>query len=270
MSQESPADRPFFLRVFEGSNRLQARFADLPRILFQGLWLGLLSRERLARLDEFYYGEAQANQPDYAGDGHNLRGLFDWESAAVARHFPRGGRVVVTGAGGGRELVWFLQQGYDAVGYEPHPQLVTAGRELLRGRDFDERLHPCDRDRFPTGATPCDAVIVGWCSYMLIPGRSRRVGFLRGARAVLSPGAPLLVSFAVREPGQMLFHEVARLANVARRLRRDELVEAGDMLSPNFIHHFTRDELAAELSAAGFQLETFEREPYGHAVARAT
>jgi hypothetical protein len=43
-------------------------------------------------------------------------------------------------------------------------------------------------------------------------------------------------------------------------------VEIGDDLAPNYVHYFTRSEIASELSEAGFALQCYSPEPYGHAV----
>jgi hypothetical protein len=50
-------------------------------------------------------------------------------------------------------------------------------------------------------------------------------------------------------------------------LRRDG-VEVGDSLVPNYVHYFTKAQLESEMTAAGFELVSFERVPYGHAVGR--
>jgi hypothetical protein len=206
----------------------------------------------------------------YTDEQYNLSGLHVWEAAAVDAHFPSGGRVVVTGAGGGREVIALLERGFDAVGYEPNAALVAAGAKLLDARGHPDRVRPCDRDAFPADASPCDAVLVGWGSYMLIPGRARRVAFLRGARSVLADGAPLMCSFFVRGAGDArYFAIVRRSANLVRRLRREEPVEAGDLVGHNYVHYFTRTEIVSELAEAGFRTVVYESAPYGHAVAEA-
>jgi ABC-type multidrug transport system ATPase subunit len=238
---------------------------------FDGLWLGLLDRDALARLDEAFYTGGRdvldGRAFSYTEEQHNLSGLQSWEEAAVDAHFPAGGRVVVTGAGGGREVIALLDRGFDAVGYEPNAALVSAGSALLERRGHPGRLRACERDAFPADAEPCDAVVVGWGSYMLIPGRMRRIAFLQAARRVLPDGAPLLCSFFVRPGGGRYFKTVSGTANVVRRLRRGEPAELGDAVGHNFVHVFTREEIASELAAAGFRMLSFAAEPYGHAVA---
>ena len=230
-----------------------------------GLWLGAMDREALDLIDEIYY-EGKAN---YVDEAYNSSGLRDWEAEMIEAHFPRSGRIVVTGAGGGREVLALLARGYDAVGYEPNEELVRAGARFLEARGHEGRLHPVPRDAYPPDSGPCDAVIVGWGSYMLIPGRATRTEFLRGARERLPENGPILLSFFARPPDARSFVTIARAATVARRLRRLPPVEVGDALSPNYTHHFTRDEIASELEAAGFRLIVYSPEPYGHAVGRA-
>jgi hypothetical protein len=261
------------IRRYAASNRARARFEDALRAVLDGLWLGMFDHESLALLDEAHYAtlvERGCGTPfSYSDETYNQRGLQPWETAAVTGAFPPGGRVVVTGAGGGREVLGLLELGFDAVGFEPHPGLVRAGGEILAAEGHGERLRPMGRDAFPSDAGELDALVVGWGSYMLIPGRSRRVAFLRDARRSMRPGSPVLMSFFVRSPELRDLHRLAAIAGVVRRLRRREPAEVGDALRPNYVHFFTRDEIAGELSEAGFRLEQFEAEPYGHAVGRA-
>lgn len=240
---------------------------------FTGAWLGVLSRTALAELDASYY--ATRREPvagralAYADADHIRSGLFDWERRALETHFPAGGRLILTAAGAGRELHGALGLGFDAIGFEPHPGMVAAGRELLAAEGHPDALRPGERDRFPTGAGPADGVIVGWASYTHIPGAGRRIAFLRDARSVLRPGAPLLVSFWML-PAHIGYLKAVRLvATTVRRLRGDEPVELGDTLAPLFVHCFSQAGLAGECAAAGFEVVEFNPEPYPHAVARA-
>ena len=240
---------------------------------FDGVWLGLLSREAWARFDDACYETRREfigkRGLRYDEDEWNLRGLHDWEAAAIEQHFPAGSRVIVTGAGGGREVLPLLERGFDAIGYEPNPTLVTAGSDLLERRGYPGRLLISGRDGFPV-AEQFGAVLVGWGSYTLIAGRQHRIEFLRGARACLRDGAPIMLSFFELSSARAAYlARVAKVANAVRRLRRMEPVEFGDALRPNRVHYFTRDEVASELDAAGFQMTEYESAPYPHAIARA-
>jgi hypothetical protein len=259
------------IQCFRAALRARRRGRRLTEALFDGLFLGLMDRETLAALDRAFFSTAQEDVGDatyaYTDEIHVRSGLAAWETAALESLRP-GARVVVTGAGAGREVLALLAAGYDAVGYEPHDGLVAAGVRVLERAGHPGRLLPSPRDVFPADAGRADGVLVGWGSYMLLPGRARRVAFLSAARRALAPGDPLVLSFFPRVP-ERRDRIVAAVANVLRRLRGDEPVEVGDALVPNFVHRFTRAELESELAEAGFACERFAAEPYGHAVARA-
>jgi hypothetical protein len=267
------------IRRYLAANRLReraewqwARVRGLRDAWINGLWLGMFDRDALARLDELHYEtlveRGGGNPYAYSDEQWNRSGLSAWEAAVVDEHLPPGGRVVVTGAGGGREVLALRERGFDAVGYEPHPSLVAAGRAILERCGHPDRLHRSARDLFPEAEGRCDAVVVGWGSYMLMPGRARRVAFLEAARERLVEGGPVLLSFFVRSPEDRSFQRLAATANRIRRLRGREPADVGDALRPNYAHFFTQAELEEELAEAGFEAVAFEARPYGHAVAR--
>jgi hypothetical protein len=257
-------------RLYLGALNARAAGRRVAEAVFDGLWLGVMDRGALAEIDAAFYDrateEANGARHRYADEPHIRAGLHQWEAEIVGEAFPDGARVIVTAAGAGREVLALLGAGYDAVGFEPHPGLVAEGRTVLAQTGADERLRPCPRDVFPAVEERADAVIVGWGSYGLIPGRRRRLAFLKDAHASLPPGAPLLLSFFVR-PRRRYFGVVLRVGNALRRVRRDEALELGDALTPNFAHYFTRHELEEELRAGGFELRAFKAQPYGHALA---
>ena len=259
------------LRAYRSATIRRRQVLNVVNGCFDGFWLGLLDPATLERLDEHFYGEGRdverGRSFTYRDEQHNLGGLRDWEDAAIDAHFPPRARVIVTGAGGGREVIALLERGFDAIGYEPNKALVDAGAELLRRLGHGDRLRKSERDVFPADTGPCDAVLVGWASYMLIPSRERRLAFLRTARQALPAGAPILCSFFVRSPGVRYYSVVARTANLVRRVRRAEPVELGDTIGQNFVHRFTREEIESELADGGFRVVAYAAQPYGHAVA---
>lgn len=239
------------------------------RALFDGVWLGLLDDQDLEELAERYYrGTGDRSEQRYLEESHNRQGLWPWEVAALEEHFPPSGRVVVTGAGAGREVLALLDRGFDAVGFECGPELVAFGRELL-GPDDAWRLSLARPGAWPAAAERCDAVIVGWGSYMLTPGRDRRVAFLRAARAAMPAGGPLLLSFWARDGASTYFRLVQRVGSLLRRCRRRPPLDLGDGLNGHFVHSFSQEQLAEELHAAGLAMELFATDGYARAVARA-
>jgi hypothetical protein len=244
------------------SHRLVEGGLRAARGVFEGFWLGVLDDRRLAALDVAYYDRESM----YQDEAYNRRGLFGWEQHAVDTYFPAGGRVTVVGAGGGREVLALLAQGFDAVGFEPHPALADFGARLTSVDGHGERVLTCPRNGWPQAAPPADAVVIGWGAYMLIPGRARRIAYLRAAADRLPEGGRVLLSFFPRRGTAVRFRVSARVGSAIRQLRRRPPVEVGDALVPNYVHFFTKEQATAELAEAGFRALDMAIEDYGWAV----
>ena len=252
-------DRQRLVEAALASARIPPALERASRGVLAGVWLGLLSDAGLRALDERHHDAEGA----YVTRKWNEGGLFQWELTLVERHFRAGGRVVVLGCGGGREVLGLLDAGYDAIGYEPHPGLVEFARELLGARGQGDRVRLSRPSELPADAPSCDGVIVGWGAYSLVPGRAARVRLLAEARERLEPGGALLLSsFETERHGREL--RVTRsIGSALRRARGRPGLELGDTLSPNPTHVFTREEVEGEVAAAG--LEVAEHQLIAHA-----
>jgi hypothetical protein len=239
------------------------RFCLLGRACLNGVWLGLLGRDRLHAIDRAYY---DLNAHKYCDREWNARGLFNWERRAVEQYFRDCRALLVGSIGGGRELIALTRLGYEVDGFECHPELCECARTMARAENLSSTILLSRRDHCPLFPRIYDGLIVGWGAYMLIQGRQRRVEFLQELKSQATAGALILISFHVREPDSRHFHVVSVIATALRWLRRADRPELGDDLAPTFVHHFTEPEIAAELDQAGFNLEYFSSEPYGHAV----
>lgn len=252
------------VKAYYASRYQRTRLLSWLAAAFDGLWLGLLRPRDLEALDEAFYQATRERQQGrvlgYADAEYTRRGLEDWEERFVTQ-LPPQSRVLVTGAGGGREVLALLRAGHDAVGFEPNPAFVEGGDRTLAAEGHAGRLHPMPRDGFPSVAGTFDAVIVGWGSYMSVPGRDARVSFLRAARSVLPAGGPMLVSGWYRESDTAYDLTVARIGTRVRRVLRRAPLEVGDALIDCYVHRFTREELETEVVDAGFEPRTFGSEP---------
>jgi hypothetical protein len=259
-------------RVYLRLASIWRRALLLADVGFVGFWLGVLGRGGLHAVDDAVYRQRR----NYGEDEHNLRGLFDWEEEAVKRWFAGCRRLLVLGAGGGREVIALARMGYRVAGFECNRALVGAANDILgrHGLRDSASVAWLARDTAPDGAERFDGVIVGWSAYMLISGRQSRIRFLAGLHARVAAGGPLLISFFTRPGDSSRLRAISRVANAIRRLLRRPLVEVGDDLAPNYVHRFTAAEVEAELRDAGFRLVAFRPEgpgPYdsGYAVAHA-
>jgi hypothetical protein len=261
------------VRTYAVSAGVRTRVLAATDAVFDGFWLGILDPRRLEQADEHFYAGATMGLDGsanlYTHPATITGGLRPWEASAVRSLVSPGARVAVPGAGSGREVLWLLDHGFDAVGYEPNPALVAAGSRVLAAQGYPGRLHQCGRVGFPDAASACDLVLVGWGAYSHIPGRDRRLTFLGGARRRLPEGGAILVSFQDRFPEARLPRLTARIANVIGSGLGREPVEVGDVLNGTFVHRFTRQEVADELSGCGFAAERITSHPYPHVIGRA-
>lgn len=179
-------------------------------------------------------------------------GLQFWEEIAVNRFFQPGCRVLVAAAGGGRELIALSRAGYVAEGFECCRPMVAAGQRALAERGIASRLEWAPPCRMSENPGTWDAAIIGWNGYTYISPRARRIGFMASLRRHLRPGAPVLVSVAMRghNTGQVFW--TPRIANAVRILTfRPPVFTTGSCFPGHPRHQFTRRELEAELSEAG-------------------
>jgi len=231
--------------------------------LIQGLTLGLLSNQQLDRLTEQRYQKEYAS---YAKSSHVASGLFLWESAAIERYFPSGGRVLVAAAGAGREMVALAKAGFTVDGFDSCGPLVQAGQLELAKHGIAARLEYAPPSSVAALNGQYDAILVGWSGYMYIPGRNRRISFLQQLCRLAKPGAPVMVSFLDGTPGRRRVW-TARIGTAVRRIRGAEPVEEGDWITSGFQHHFLADQIRSEMNEARIELVYYSAGPcYGHAV----
>ena len=169
------------------------------------LVLSLASDRFLEKYNDLTFSATDSYRPDSKSF---RRGLFDWEAEVVKRYFPSApARILVGGAGGGREAFALLEKGFDVVAFDPAEPLVrgmAAAPEAQGGklraccgsyeslpmlRTADGRSNRIDLRREP----PFDAAIVGWSSFSNLRSDRERVETLRQFGSVTS--GPILVSY---------------------------------------------------------------------------
>lgn len=195
---------PYLIRLHLGAHRATLLLERLTREILDAVaW----SWTRPARRDQVT-SAIYARQPAYLRGGEAFeRGLFDWERQALARpEWPRSGRLLLGGAGGGRELLALAARGYVVRAFEPIPSFAEAcARECrltpgasCRAGSYADLVEAVREGRGPLAAllaeAPFDAVLLGWGSlaHVTEPGRVDEV--LAAARA-LAPRGPVFTSF---------------------------------------------------------------------------
>ncbi len=231
-----------------------------------GFWLGVFDKESIQMITRHYYD----NQEKYLDEDYNRSGLFEWEKRAINDQFGECRRLLVAGAGGGREVLALKKLGYEVDGFECNSKLVDLANALLNEEKLPGQVELAPMDRCPDIEGKYDGLIVGWGAYGHIQDSDQRVAFLRQLRDLASAGSPLLLSFFVRkDKGPRRFLVTALVGNLIRSITLRKRLEMGDTVTSSFVHFFTEEEIDSELERADYQSVFFDTWQYGHAVALA-
>ena len=241
---------------------------------FVGLWLGLLTRQHLYAIDQEYYSKkGMGSEPNFFSEEYNRSGLFSWESRVQSSYFEGRRRLLLYGAGGGRDTLALKRLGHHVDAFDPNPDLVTAANQLLRQEEYDAAVRLAPRDETPSTGATYDGVIVSYGTYGYIQGRKHRIRLLRQLRTQTQAQCPIFISFN-HQPRTVSFetslHIATLISNVIRRAFGREQAEVGDWLRPYYCHYLTEEEAAFELSEGGFRMVYYNTTEYGHAVGVAT
>lgn len=230
------------------------------RVVHQAIWLGILDEDSLNDVTRADYSDSSGFVD---GDYNILQGLWQWEEAIVRDFFPRAGRVLVAGAGGGREPIALRRLGFEVSAFDFSTELTTACRLNAAKAGTDIVVFEAPPDALPEEAGIYDAIYVGRGFYHHIPSARRRIRFLQQCRAHLLEGSPLFISdFFTRSAGARRFAVIQAIANCIRVLRRGHPVETGDWVSSAMQHAFVQEQIESELRAGGFRVEHYADSPF--------
>ena len=147
-------------------------------------------------------------------DEHPSRrnGLFAWEVRFYSPYLRSGTKLLVAGAGSGRDVLCFVRDGCIVTAIdESEDALQLLERRLARA----ERTATVRAASIVAFESPdrFEVVIFSWLIYILIPHRAARVESLRRAASALVEGGVLLVSY---KPGR----GSSRLGGISRAVAR--------------------------------------------------
>jgi hypothetical protein len=256
------ASDSFALRAYFASRRFLQRLFSFSNACLAGFWLGVFRRETLSVIDQRYYDRERM----YQNDDYNKGGLWEWERRVIGQYFSGCKSLLLIGAGGGREVIALSRLAYRVDAFECNATLATCANQLLAQEGIPVQVRLVARDACPETGQTYDAAIVGWATYMLIPGRAHRIRLLTELKMRLPQQAPILLSFFSYKKTRRYYRVTAGVGNCFRWLLRRERLDVGDDLSPNYVHYFTRRQIERELTEAGYELALYAAEPYGHAV----
>lgn len=262
---------PCRLRAYLFTGRLLASLQNGLRAVHRGMFLGLLDPSELQALTNHHYTSTRSGNTgdvNYHGSAFNSSGLRHWEQRAIEKYFGNCRLILLGSAGGGREVLALSRMGFSVDAFECNLPLVASCRSFLESQGVESRVIHAVPGTVPASLGTYDGAILGWCAYIHIVGRRRRVELLREFRQHLGEGAPFFLSFWTRSDS-MSYRLSYRLAKFIRTIRRAEPIEWGDSISSTFDRSFTETDIREEFAEAGFDMVFYSEESYGHAVGRA-
>jgi len=247
-------------KVYRHSQRRVKSLPNWVRAAHSIFWLHLLGNRDLDDLTMASY--STPSDSGFGSEAHNVGGLHSWEEDAFGEALAGRRRILVAGAGGGREMIALAKIGFEVTGFDASEDLIWACRENLRKAGVIAEILAASPGAVPNSAERHDALVVGRGVYHHIPGRAKRIGFLRSCGALLDKGAPMVM-------GDVL----TRSDTAYRRLLAAvTAIEQGDSVSNSYYHYFTPDELRDEIEEAGFVMLDYRVTPVpgnmAHVVAR--
>jgi SAM-dependent methyltransferase len=261
------AASPRFARAFTRARALGLRaFAPIPRAAFplvlpseaaliagvQAKWAAPCEVERLVR---------------EAADG-----LEPWEKDLFDRHAAPGSRVLVVGCGAGR-VTLALAGRFDVTGIDFVPASIAEARRLAADAGLTVRFEATTAEELANrGGAAFDAVLSVLPVYEQIPGRARRIAYLRALASLCATGGLIVLCagwYRDRGPRRLVIDGIrASLRGLGVRgaaARGDRLLYHLSMISDYrtscYLHGFqTPEEIEEEIAAAGLNAE---RHPEG-------
>lgn len=192
---------PLWLRALDAAARVTERLARLASAIREETAIAWIPPDARASLTARVFDRERT----YAPSGNIFKlGLFPWEIELLAPPFPARGRIIVGGAGGGREALALLERGYSVVAFDPASELVRAGEPalaafggVLRCASYEDVVRCARGDESALSDAfrePFDGVVLGWGSLSLVISDAERLSLFRALRT-LAPRAPVLLTF---------------------------------------------------------------------------
>jgi len=257
------------------------RWVDRAQLLFDRarseLVAGLASDDVLDRFNDLIYSGAEGYDPGEAG----FRAyLFPWEEEVIEHSFPAPpAKILIGGAGSGRETFALLERGFEVVAFDPSEGLIRLMFKRVTGdlslEVFRAGYEDLPRLASPSGGPPrdirelgpFDASVLGWGSYSHLRTRAQRIQTLRSFGEITE--GPIIVSF-LHVAGDLHRRAFRRFAPIRRRLRARHGRVEGDAFSIyiGFYHVFDDAEIRDLADRAGLRVRHLSeaRESWPYAV----
>lgn len=238
-------------RGLETAGNLFQRLA----ILLNNLLPAVLSPADLTTLIKRHYDTSyRQTVPQLAPDLYDWT-LEGWEQQTLQRHGITAGRMLVLGAGVGREAIALAQRGFAVAGVEVNGTALHVAIRTARTMQVPAFFVQGDFHHLPFARRQFDYIIMSGIMYSSIPGRLRRQTWLRELAEHLVPGGVVILNFLIdRSPRS----RTRRISEAINRLLvtlpgANHSYQPGDGCAQgHFLHAFQdEDEIRQELEEAG-------------------
>jgi hypothetical protein len=209
----------------------------------------------------------------YVSEANQALGLYPFEARAIEAYFPKPpAKILLPGAGAGREAFALRSAGYEVDAFDASPALVDAA--CARGGAGAVRLSELERwiDEGTENGQPFDAIFTGWALWTHLVHRKDRLAALAGFRRVC-PKGPVLLSFWRREKvfdleetgiDKGASSRLQRLLQRARTLVKRDIEAEGEegtvWRGGMFAHLVSEHEIVEECDGAGYRVAHYERD----------
>jgi SAM-dependent methyltransferase len=181
--------------------------------------------------------------------------LTPWETDILGRYNIRSGRMLVLGAGSGRETIAIARRGLEVIGVESNDMAVRTASSLAKHLGARAHFHHADFLHLPYGPASFDYVLLSSTMYSAIPGMSLRQAWLNNLLRLLLPTSLVILSFETRQaPRSRLGMLRIRLNQILAKLPgANSAYQIGDNCTDgHFLHEFQDEEdIRRELVGTG-------------------
>ncbi len=193
-------------------------------------------------------------------DDHPTRkqGLFPWEVRFYSPFMRPGVRLLVVGAGSGRDVLCFIRDGCIVRAIDESADALQGLLRRVAQAELSVDVTPRSIVDFESDER-FDLVVFSWLAYILIPARKLRLASLRRAAEALVPGGRILISY---KPGS----GSPRLGGLSRMVAKltggwppedfEEFQFSGTARLPRVYHSrfYTPEEIEGEARDAGLDV----------------
>jgi SAM-dependent methyltransferase len=243
----------FFAKTFQDLAEFISRLSNsiyglLPLILSSSELVKLIQETYVPRYESSRLGLTEPALLDSL--------LAPWELGLLNRYGFDSGRMLVMGAGLGRESIAIARRGTHVVGIDTNPIAMQVATRYATAYGIPATFHRADFLRLPYHTASFDFAFLTTLMYSSIPGRRQRQAWLKELGRLLRPGGLLFVSFVALPAG----YQVSRAARFRKSLNRllaklpgtNQDYQIGDeCMTGHFLHEFQNEtELREELKGA--------------------